>query len=47
MISPKHTYPTKANPGFLNSTVTQENEFKSNLVKMIRHFTEEIHKSLK
>jgi len=48
MTPPRHTYPTTAaSPGYANTTKTQENDPKSNLIKMIEAFKEEMNKSLK
>lgn len=47
MTSPKHSYPTTANPGYHNITEAQENALKSNLTKMREDFNQEMNKSLK
>ena len=47
MTPSEHSYPTTACPGYSNTTKTQENDLKSNLIKMIKAFKEEINKSLK
>jgi hypothetical protein len=36
MTQSKHTYSTTASPGEPNTNETQENDLKSNLIKMIR-----------
>nr|AAL79523.1 age-related protein [Mus musculus] len=47
MIPSDHRYPSTANPGYPNTTRAQENDLKSNLIKMIETFREEANKSLK
>jgi len=34
-------------PGYPNTAEVQEGDFNSNLIKMIKNFQEEIHKSIK
>jgi hypothetical protein len=41
------SYPITASPGYFNTTEAQENDLKSNLVKMIESFEDEMNKSLK
>lgn len=43
----KHSYPTTVNPGYPKTTKIQENNFNSNLTKMIEAFEEEMNRSLK
>jgi hypothetical protein len=43
----EHSYPTTASPGYPNRPEAQENDLKSNLIKMIEAFKEEMNKSLK
>ena len=43
----KHSYPTTASPGYPNKTKAQVNDLKSNHIKMIETFKEEMNKSLK
>jgi hypothetical protein len=47
MTSLGHSYPTTASPRYTNRTAAQENDLKSNLIKMIEAFNEEINKTLK
>lgn len=47
MLASKHSYPTTTNSGYPNSTKEQENNIKSNLIKIIEVFKEETYKSLK
>ena len=47
MIPSDHRYPFTDNPGYPNTTRAQENDLKSNLIKMIETFKEETNKSLK
>lgn len=47
MIPSEHKYPIIANPGYPNTTKEQGNDLKSNLVKMIEAFKEEMYKSFK
>jgi hypothetical protein len=47
MTPPKHSYPTTESPEHPNTTKTQENNLKSNLIKRIKAFKKEINKSLK
>ena len=47
MVPPEPGYPATASPGYSNIAEVQENDFKSNLLKMIEAFKEEISKSLK
>jgi predicted double-glycine peptidase len=46
MTSSEHSYPTTTSPGYPNTTEAQENDLKSNLIKMIEAIKEEINKSL-
>jgi|AATB01.1.fsa_nt_gi hypothetical protein len=46
MIPSEHSYPTIAGTGYPNTTKTQENDLKSNLIK-IEVFKKEMNKSLK
>ena len=39
-----HSYPSTANLGYPNTTKAQENDLKSNLIKMIEAFKEETNK---
>ena len=41
------SYPTTASPGYFSIVEAQENDFKSNLVKVIDAFKEEMNKSFK
>ena len=47
MILPKHRYPTTTNCGYPNTTETQVNDVKSNLIKMAKAFKEEMNTSIK
>jgi hypothetical protein len=47
MIRSEHSYPITANSGYRNTIKVQENDLKSNLIKMIEAFKEEMSKSLK
>ena len=47
MASPECSYHTTAGTGNPNTTKAQENDLKSNLIKMIEAFKEEVNKSLK
>jgi hypothetical protein len=47
MTPSEYSYPTTASPGYPDTTETQENHLKSNLIKMIEAFKEEMNKSLK
>jgi hypothetical protein len=47
MTPSEHSYPIIASPRYPNSTEAQENDCKSNLIKMIESFKYEINKSLK
>ena len=47
MIRSEHSYPITANSGYRNTIKVQENDLKSNLIKMIEAFKEEMNKSLK
>ena len=47
MTSLEHSYPTTASPGYPSTAEAQENDLKSNLIKMIEAFKEEMNKSLK
>lgn len=47
MIPPLLSYPTTTSPGYLNTTETKGNVLKSDLIKMIEVFKEEMNKSLK
>jgi len=42
-----YTPSTTVSPGYPNTREAQENDFKSNLTKMIQSFKEEINKSFK
>ena len=46
MAPSEHSYPTTPSPGYPNTTKTQENDLKSNLIKMIEAFKEESNKYL-
>jgi hypothetical protein len=46
MTPPKHSYSTTASPGYPNTTETQENYLKSNIIKMIEAFKEKMNNSL-
>ena len=41
------SYPSTTNPGYSNETEAQEEDFKFNLIKLIRAFKEEMNKFLK
>ena len=41
------SYPTTASPEYCNTNKTQENDLKSNFIKMNEAFKEEMNKSLK
>ena len=47
MATPEPSYPTTASPGYFSIVEAQENDFKSNLVKVIDAFKEEMNKSFK
>ena len=47
MAPPEHNCPTAASPGYPNTTITEEDDLKSNFITMIEAFKEEINKSLK
>lgn len=47
MIPPMHSNPTTTNPGYPNTTETKESILKSDLIKMVEAFKEEVNKSLK
>lgn len=47
MPPPKHRYPKNASPVYHNTTVTQENDIKYNIIKMIEVIKEKINRSLK
>jgi hypothetical protein len=47
MTPSEHSYPTTASPGYPNTTGAQENDLKSNLIKMTEAFKEMMNKSLK
>ena len=47
MTPSEHSYPTTASPGYPNTTEAQENDLKSNLIKMTEAFKEMMNKSLK
>ena len=47
MTPSKHSYPTTASLRYPNTAEAQENDLKSNLIKMIEAFKEEINKSRK
>jgi hypothetical protein len=40
MTPPKHSYPTTASPVYANITKIQENDLKSNLIKMVEPYKE-------
>jgi hypothetical protein len=40
MIPPKRSYPTTASPEYPNTTKGQENDLKSNFIKMMENFKE-------
>jgi hypothetical protein len=40
----EHSYPSTASPEYPNTSKTQESDLKSNLVKMIEDFKEEMNK---
>ena len=43
----KHSYPTTVHCGYSNTSESQDNDIKSNLLNMIVAFKEETNKSLK
>lgn len=43
----KYNYPTTASPRYPNITETREKDFKSNLIRMVEVFKEEMYKFLK
>jgi hypothetical protein len=47
MAPPVPSYPTTASPGYPNTPEAKENDFKSNLMKMIEAFREEMINPLK
>jgi DNA replication initiation complex subunit (GINS family) len=47
MAPPEHISPTTVNPRYFNTTKAQENDFKSNLIKMIEAFYQELNTFLK
>ena len=47
MTPPKQSFSTTESPGCPNTTETQENNHKSNLIKIIEAFKQEMNKSLK
>lgn len=47
MTLPEHSRPTTASPGYPNTTKTQENYLRSNLIQMTEAFKEETNTSLK
>ena len=47
LASPEPSYPTTASPEYSDITEAQENDLKSNLMKMTDAFKEEMSKSLK
>jgi gas vesicle protein len=47
MTPSKHSFPSTPSPGYPNTNTTQENDLKSNLLKMIEPFQEQLNKSLK
>jgi hypothetical protein len=47
MTPSKHSYPTTASLRYPNTAEAQENDIKSNLIKMIEAFKDEINKPLK
>lgn len=47
MTLSEHTCPPTASPGYPNTTQAQENDLKSNLIKMTEAFKEQMNKSLK
>lgn len=47
MAPPKSSYPTTASPGYSNIDEAQENDLKSNLMKMIESLEVEINKSFR
>ena len=47
MIPPKPSYLSTTNPGYPNETEAQEEDFKFNLMKLIKAFKEEMNKFLK
>jgi hypothetical protein len=46
MGPPEPSYGTTASPGYSNTAEAQENDLKSNLMKMIEAFKEKMNKSL-
>jgi hypothetical protein len=46
MSPPEPSYPTTASPMYPNTHEEQENDLKSNLIKMAEAFKEDIKKSL-
>ena len=46
MEPPKPSYSITANPGYSNKHEVQEDDLKSNLIKMIEVFKEEMNKPL-
>jgi hypothetical protein len=47
MTPPEPSYPPRASSEYHNETKAQKDDLKSNLIKMIEAFKEEINKSLK
>ena len=47
MVTSEASYPMTASPGYPNTVEAQENDLKSNLMKMIEAFKGEMNKSLK
>ena len=47
MTPPESSYPATINPGFPNKTEVQEEDLKSNHVKIIEAFKDGMNKSLK
>lgn len=47
MTPPKNSYTNTASPSYTNITKTQENDIKSNIIKMIKCFKKEMNMSLK
>jgi hypothetical protein len=47
MAPPEPSYPATTNPGYSNDTESPEEDLKSNLIKMIEAFKEDMIKTLK
>jgi hypothetical protein len=47
MVPPESSYPTTANTGYPNENEAEENDPKSNFIKMTETFKEEMNKFLK